>query len=283
MARTITDIKKQITDSFIGSEVIREKYELDPDKTFEEQFSKVSLESILFYIVSAAIWTLETLFDMFKAEVDDKISRAVVASIPWYYKISKEYQHGNDLIFDETTQQYIYPTIDESKQIIRYAAVRDMGSSVSVLVSADQAGRPIKITDDVLRAFKYYLNKRKPAGVVLNINSYSPDIVKIEAEVVINPILLNPNGSLINTPGRYPITEAIETYLNNIIYGGTFNKTRLVDAVQQAEGVIDVVLGNCYARTAATEEFTLIGNNNYTAESGSFKIEDLSISYVVQD
>lgn len=283
MVRTIAEIKKQITDNFIHDEIIREKYELDPDKTFEEQFSKVSIECILFYIVSVAIWTLETLFDRFKIEIDDKISRAVVASIPWYYKIAREYQHGDDLVFDETTQQYIYPTIDESKQILQYAAIRDMGSSVSILVSADREGRPIKITDDVLRAFKYYLNKRKPAGVILNINSYAPDLIKIEAEIVINPILLNLDGSLINNPRRLSVPEAIERYLNNIVYGGTFNKTKLTDAIQQADGVIDVVLGNCYAKTADAEEFILINNNNYTAMSGSFEIENLKMSYVVQD
>lgn len=65
-----------MTDVFMANDTIKALYGLDPDpeRTFEDQFSKVSLESILFHVVATCIWTLEKMFDRHKQEVDELIS-----------------------------------------------------------------------------------------------------------------------------------------------------------------------------------------------------------------
>ena len=67
------------------------------------------------------------------------------------------------------------------------------------------------------------------------------------------------------------------------MYGGTFNKTKLVDAIQSVEGVNDVLLGECQYKTADNQNYSTIKGNNYTAAGGSFVSSGLrnSISYVV--
>lgn len=284
MARTIEEIKESITGEFTGNGDTRNAYGLDPAKTFEEQFSKVSLESIIFYTVAVAIWGLETLFDIFKSEVDEKISKAIVASVPWYYKIAREYQHGDDMVFDDTTKQYVYPVVNNDKRVVKYAAVRDKGTSVVILASGETGGIPSALSSDVLTAFKRYLNKRKPAGVLISVRSMNPDTVLINATVVINPMLLNPDGSLIDG-GSFPVEVAVEGYLRDIVYGGTFNKTKLVDAIQGAAGVEDVILEACRAKTSSASGFVDITGNNYVAESGAFKTVKLkeTVKYAVQD
>lgn len=108
MARSIAEIKQTMTNAFMADATVRERYGLSETDTFDESFSAVSIENILFYIVAACSHVLEVIFDQFKSDVDDKISRAVVASVPWYYKIAKEFQYGDALIFNEATQQYGY-------------------------------------------------------------------------------------------------------------------------------------------------------------------------------
>ena len=49
MARSVQEIKKQMTDAFMADELIREKYQLQEGDTFDARFSLVSLENILFY------------------------------------------------------------------------------------------------------------------------------------------------------------------------------------------------------------------------------------------
>lgn len=284
MARTIRQIKSAMTQQFMNDSVIIDRYGFPAGSTFESTFSAVSLESIWFSIVAAAIYVLETLFDAFKEDVDAKIAQAVLASIPWYHKISLEFQYGDNLVFDEVTQQFVYPEIDESKRIVKYAACRDLGGMVYVIASKDNgSGDPEPLSADELTAFTSYLHERKPAGVLLQAASFDPDEVRVAVTVLYNPQVLSPDGQLIAEPGVYPVEEAIDAYLKGIVYGGALNKTKLVDAIQAAAGVIDVSLTGVSVKTAAESTFTPVAGNNYTSVGGSFMSNNLrsTISYVL--
>lgn len=284
MARTIRQIKGAMTQQFMEDSTIIERYGFAAGSTFEDTFSAVSLESIWFSIVAAAIYVLETLYDAFREDVDAKIAEAVVASIPWYHKISLEFQYGDQLVFDEKTQGFVYPVIDTSKQIVKFAACRDLGGMVYVLASkADGSGKPTALSSAELSAFSSYLHERKPAGVLMQVASFAPDQVRVSMTVQYNPQVLNPDGQLIAQPGVYPVEDAINNYLNGIVYGGALNKTKLVDAVQAAEGVIDLVLNSVSVKTASESSFTPVTGNNYVSTGGSFVSNNLrsGISYVL--
>lgn len=285
MARTIKEIKKSMTDMFMADSTVRARYGLSGSSSFDDTFSSVSIENIIFFIVASAMYVLETIFDSFKAEVDGKVTTAVLASIPWYHQICLEYQHGDELVFDEATRQFRYPSVDEGKRIVRYAACRDRGGGVLILVSgAGDDGLPEALSDDVLTPFKHYINNRKPAGIPAEVQSYSPDRIRIEMKVQYDPMLLNADGTLVSDPSVSPVTDAIDRYLQGIVYGGVFNKTRLVDAVQQAQGVTDLMLIAVSAKSDTAPDFATVSGNNYTAVSGAFKAENLkdTISYATQ-
>ena len=271
MARSVAEIKKTMTDAFMADATIREKYGLSVNDTFSGKFSSVSIESILFFIVAACCHVLEMIFDQHKRDVEDKIALAVVASVPW-------------LVLNERTWQYEYASVDESKQVVKYAAVRDKGTSVQILVSGDQGGSPVALSNDVLTVFKQYMNRVKVAGVILNITSQPSDSVLISADITIDPLVIDGDGTMLRTGGK-PVEDAIKEHLKNIVYGGTFNKTKLVDAIQAVEGVVDVELGTCKYRAAGSVAWTTLEGNNYVGNSGSYIPEQLSTSlhYVVQD
>lgn len=282
MARTISDIKKSMTDQFMSDAVLLEKYGIKSGDSFDAKFSKVSLENILFSIVAAAIYAVESMMDFFKADVEKRISESIVASIPWYHQICLEYQHGDELIFDETTKEFKYAVEDDSKRVIKYASVRDNAAGVDILVSADDNGKPKALSDDVLTVFKQYLNARKPAGVLVNVRSYDPDILRLKIRVQFDAMVLNSDGSLISNPAVFPVEQAIQGYISGIVYGGIFNKTRLVDAVQNAAGVDDVVLDEVMTRPVTRAEFIEVTGNNAKSVSGSFVVNSLkeNIEYV---
>lgn len=284
MARSINDIKKTMTDAFMADADIREKYGLAADATFDDSFSSVSLENILFYIIAACCHVLEVFFDTHKADVDTKINRAVVASIPWYHKKALQFQYGDVLVFDEATQQYVYATANVEKQKVKYVAVRDRGTSIQILVSGEQDERPAVLSDDVLTAFKSYMNRIKIAGVILAIRSLPADLITVSATVHIDPLVIDKQGTRISD-GSKPVEEAVENYLKGILYGGTFNKTKLVDAIQSVEGVTDVELLSCSYSTDEGKNYKTISGNNYTAIGGSFVASGLSntLNYVVQN
>ena len=93
-----------MTDVFITNDTIKALYGLDPKKSFEDQFSKVSLESILFYVVATAVWTLEKLFDRHRQECTELINELKPHSIRWYANKAKAFQFGKSLVPD--TDQY---------------------------------------------------------------------------------------------------------------------------------------------------------------------------------
>lgn len=281
MARSISEIKRTMTDAFMQDEAIREAYNLSPAKTrFADCFSAVSLENLLFYIVAACHYVLESIFEKFTQDVEQKISRAVVASIPWYFDKAKAFQYGDALVLNPRTFGYEYAKVDTSKQRVKYVAVRDRGASIEMLVSTEQNGKPTPLSDEILTAFKHYINAIKIAGVVINVRTRKADELSIAVKVVVDPLKINRQGVDIASSEKV-VEHAIENYLADIVYGGTFNKTKLVDAIQRVDGVLDVVLGTC--KYKAGDEFKEIAGNNYTAVGGSFIAVglDKTIEYVV--
>lgn len=281
MARSISEIKRTMTDAFMQDKAIRDAYGLSADKTrFADCFSAVSLENLLFYIVAACHYVLESIFEKFTQDVEQKISRAVVASIPWYFDKAKAFQYGDALVLNPRTFGYEYAKVDTSKQLVKYVAVRDRGASIEMLVSAEQDGKPTPLQDDFLTAFKHYINAIKIAGVVINVRTRKADELSIAVKVVVDPLKINRQGVDIASSEKV-VEHAIENYLADIVYGGTFNKTKLVDAIQRVDGVVDVVLGTC--KYKAGDDFKEIAGNNYTAVGGSFIAVglDKTIEYVV--
>lgn len=269
MARTVAEIKKQMTDAFMADAAIREKYGLREGDTWSGSFSSVSLESIMFFIVAACCHVLEVVFEEYVKVVDDKVSMAVVASVPWYYKMAKAFQYGDSLVLNEDTQQYGYATIDEGKQVVKYAAVRDRGTSVQILVSGEKDGKPVALSNSVLTVFKEYMNRVKVAGVVLNISSKESDKLSISATISVDSLVIDENGVKLSD-GTMPIEEAIENHLKDIQYGGTFNKTKLISAILSVDGVEDVELGTCSYKRDGDLSWTTLAGNNYIGESGSY-------------
>ena len=127
------------------------------------------------------------------------------------------------------------------------------------------------------------MNRVKIAGVVLAIRSLPSDTVSIAATIYVDPLSIDRNGTRISD-GSKPVETAIENYLKSILYGGTFNKTKLVDAIQGVEGVTDVELFSCSYSTDG-KSFKVISGNNYTAEGGSFVVSGLAntLRYAVQN
>ena len=272
-----------MTDAFMADATIRERYGLKAGATWGGTFSDVSVENVLLWVVAACCHVVEVLTERWAADVEARMASAVVASVPWYYKVARAFQYGDALVLDEATQQYGYATTDEGKQVVKYVAVRDRGTSVEILASGEKGGLPEPLSDGILTAFKQYMNRVKIAGVVLNIRSQRADRLTVRARIWVDPLVIGTDGRRISD-GVRAVDEAIKAYLKNIVYGGTFNKTRLTDAIQAVEGVEDVELGDCQYMTAAGTAWTTIKGNNYTAAGGSLTVEELenSMSYVVE-
>lgn len=272
-----------MTDRFMNDSTLRDAYGITgEDATWEHTFSTVSIENILIYIVAVCAYSLEVMFDAFRKDVDERIARNIVPTVRWYHTQALAFQYGDGLVYDGQVQAFRYATQDASKQVVRYCAVKDRGSSIQILVSGESGGLPDVLSNEVLTAFKSYMNSVKIAGVILDIRSLPADSIRIEATVQVDPQVIATDGRRISD-GSYPVRDAIDSYLRSIVYGGTFNKTKCVDALQEVEGVVDITLGTVRAKAGSAAEYTVVEGNNYTAVAGCFISNNLesTLTYVV--
>ncbi len=100
MARTIDEIKKEMTSNFMQMEVVKTAYGLDGSKSFADCFSMASMENIIFYVFAVAVWSLEKLFDLHREDVDARIDRLEPHTLRWYVNKAKAYMHGKKLVTD---------------------------------------------------------------------------------------------------------------------------------------------------------------------------------------
>lgn len=283
MARTIQEIKKTMTDHFMNDSTLRSAYGITGDTaTWDNTFSTVSVENILIYIVAVCAYSLEVMFDVFRKDVDEQIAQNIVPTIRWYHTQALQFQYGDRLVYDEQVEAFKYPISNESKRVIKYCAVKDRGGSIQILVGGESGGLPSVLSNDILTAFKSYMNEVKIAGIILAIQSLPADNIRITAIIQVDPQIISTGGQQISD-GSYPVRDAINEYLHGIVYGGTFNKTKCVDMIQNVVGVIDVTLGTVLAKADAALEYTVVESNNYTAISGCFISNNLdsSLTYVV--
>lgn len=275
--KTLTQISNQIKAAFVANEVLQEAYGLDPELNFDEQFSTVSIESAIVFVVAYTWYLLEQVMDAFRTEIDERIENAYLASIPWYYQQCLDYQHGHDLVFNPTTYRFEYAEEDEEARIVRFAAVRQVQETVTKLkIYTNKAGK-VPLTTPEHDAFKAYIQSVGAAGIHYQFINLNPDQLQITLQVIFNPLVIDSTGAKLSD-GTFPVREAIQSYIDGITFGGMLNRTRLIDAIQLAEGVEDVLV-NEIQHAPHAGSFAPITAPNVVSESGSFVIHTLNDTY----
>lgn len=270
--RTLDQINQGIKADFVANEVLREAYGIDALKSFDDQFSKVSLESIIIFIVATAIWLLEVIVSQKETELESQIASEYPYSIPWYYNKALQFQLGDWLAFD-SSYKFTYPVIDEDKQIVKFVAIREreVDGVTTLQIFATKAAKDA-LTEDELAAFTAYIQQIGAAGTHFEFISLAPDTISLEMVCVYNPQLLSFEGERLAGGGK-PVNEAIEAYLDGIKYGGSFTRTKLVDAIQVANGVFDVELESVLLNGV------LNASRSFESPSGFFKSDVITVTY----
>lgn len=258
-----------MTDSVLANATLRESLHLDPNQTWNAQVSSVSVLNLMIYIVAVAHHTVEWLFDQFRGQVEERIAAAMPGTVMWYWNRAVEYQD------DEAANLYFaqnghYETIDESKQIIKFAAVVEEYNMVKV--KANKTGYA-PLTTVQLDQFTAYMERLKFAGVRLSVSSVQSDDLTLSLRVWRDRLLM-PSGN------DTAVAGAVSDYLNGITYGGVFNKTALIDRLQKIPGVTDVVVDSCvFVAHDGTGTVTDLDGQNYKSIAGHINLKSLTASY----
>ena len=277
MAKTLQQISAEIKAAFVANDVLGEAYGLDPALTFDEQFSAVSIEAAIIAVIAYAHYVVERTLDLFRSEIDSRIESSYLCSIPWYYQKVLDYQHGYDLEFNPATYRFDYAQVDESAKIIAFAAVRQKQDAVTMLKIYTNKANNVPLTEAEHSAFVAYMAKVGAAGIHYEFVNQLPDELQLTLQVIFNPLVLDNTGKRLNADS-YPVRDSIANYVSGITFGGVLNRTRLIDAIQAADGVDDVILTEIQHRENGGA-FEVVSGQNIESISGSFIVDLITDTY----
>lgn len=247
MARTIRDIADGMKAGFVRSEALRTAFGLtgyDPDGDaaaqaayYDRNFSAVSVETCILYVVAACAAFVENLFDWFTADVDERVNEDRYGRKGWYEKTAKAFQYrdgnGTDYQLDIDTGEYAMT--DEEARIVRHAsAVSGNGFGVTLKVAKGETGALSPLDADELAAFTSYINRLKPAGVPVTVVSRNADRLAVKMTVYYDPIIFTEATALQKTK------ETMAAYLQGIEFNGEFVTMEMVDRLQAVSG-LDII------------------------------------------
>lgn len=283
MARTLQDILTELKANFVANPVMQSAYGLTPGNTFEQEFSIVSFEGALLYIVAFSIFALEKNLDNLTTEVDNKIAQARNWSIPNFVEDAYAFQYGDALIYDSVEKRYKYATINEANKIIKVASATEVSSELQLKIATDNGSGIEPLSLPQITAFGEYIQKLKAPGVNLAVITRPADELKIYYHVYVNPQVLNTSGELISNPSVKPVEDAINSYCIGLDFNGVFNITELTDLIQQIHGVVAPVFDAAEAKFGTNPYTPII--DFYTPNSGYLKIDPafpLSVTVIYQ-
>lgn len=235
MARTVEKIKKDMTAEFMKMEAVKSRYGLDGSKSFADCFSMASLENIIFYVFAVAVWALEKLFDLHRADVDARIEQLEPHTLRWYVSKAKAYMQGQKLVTDcdyYDTEGMTEQDIAAAK-VVKYAVATESNTVVYIKVAREVDGNPAALTAGQLEGLTSYMNEIKDAGVSVQLRNEPADQMRISLLIYYDPTLLiidaNGNGS---QNGKDPVRETTKQVIENLPFNGMFRKSDLMAALQ---------------------------------------------------
>ena len=235
MARTVEEIKKDMTAEFMKMEAVKSRYGLDGSKSFADCFSMASLENIIFYVFAVAVWALEKLFDLHRADVDARIEQLEPHTLRWYVSKAKAYMQGQKLVTDcdyYDTEGMPEQDIAAAK-VVKYAVATESNTVVYIKVAREVDGNPAALTAGQLEGLTSYMNEIKDAGVSVQLRNEPADQMRIDLLIYYDPTLLiidaNGNGS---QNGKDPVRETTKQVIENLPFNGMFRKSDLMAAIQ---------------------------------------------------
>lgn len=275
MARTITEIKKSITDRLIADAAIIAAYQLQPGKTFEEEFSAASVESILLYAIANGIYVHERIFDAHKSEVQGIIDNMKPHSLQWYANKAKDYQKGYSLPTDSDKYDNTGLTdeVIATSKIINYAAVVEQERGLRIKVATNAGADLGAVAGGDMPGFIAYMARIKDAGVKLLITTADADALKLGLLIKYDPLVLDGDGKRLDGNGATPVQDAIRQYLKNLPFNGRLELSDLMDVLQLVDGVKAPYV-TLAQKKYGTLPFTSFENMEYEPDAGYLRIYD---------
>jgi hypothetical protein len=235
MARTIEQIQASIITEIQST----------PELAEANSTSRRAIWRLFAYVQASAILLLEQIIDVFRAENDLKISKAIPATATWLNQKVLEFQYSatNPQIIQLVDLAPIYPVIDPNLRLItRCSVVTTISNQVNIKVAKSEP--PVALTSNELSSLQSYVNNIGIVGVNYNCISLNADKLFIDAEVYYD--------GQYSTVISGTVLNAINQFLASLSFNGVLKISDIELAIRNVVGVSDVLIKNIKMRSDST-------------------------------
>lgn len=260
MARTVNEIHESLIEAKASNS----------DLDGLTSTSSVSIWRQVLYVVAVATAVLEQMWDLFTQEIDAAIDSKPNQTDLWLQNEALKFQDGYNIEVDEFYKPF-YSVIDADANIITISSARTISYGVCLLkVAKGEQGAYTALSESELIRFGDYVSDIKPLGTRIQIISQESDKLKGVFSVFYDP-------SFDSVEIASNVSNAIEAFLTLLPFNGLFYVSRLVDAIQAVDGVVDVDVSDLKAKTN-TGQYASFGRK-YLPFSGYLTIDDLGTTF----
>ena len=267
MARSISEIKSEMTLEFMRNESAAERYGFELGAAFGDWFGAASVENILLYVWGVCAWSVEQLVSRHKEEVTAELEQLVAHRPKWYRDKVLAFMADKELEGD--SDAYDTEGMSDSEvtaaRVVKHAVATESrdASLLTIKVAGESGGERRPLSEEYERQLKAYIGEIKDAGVRVALVNMQADTFDCTVDVYYNAML---------QPGdvQAACEEAIRDYIENLPFNGEYTNMALVDRLQEVEGVQIVELRGSSAQ-AANESTTTQIDARLTPAAGYFK------------
>ena len=259
MSRTLTEIYNEAVET-------RNKYLELTELTND---SKMSIINAFTWVTAAAIYSFETLLDVFTTDIAKTFTQRINVTSSYYANAMLKWQYGDDLIINDEGTAFHYATEDTTKRLITHVSYQEyyneeFKDNILILKVASGEGRSLsQLSDEELIAARAYLNQIKFAGVKCN-------VVSRRGDVLVPRLTVYYDGAITKEELYDNIDTALIDFIVNMKFDSLVYSQKIIDAIQKVEHVTDVHIDH----EASVEQGIFIAQYNDNNELGPLtKIE----------
>ena len=259
MSRTLTEIYNEAVET-------RNKYLELTELTND---SKMSIINAFTWVTAAAIYSFETLLDVFTTDIAKTFTQRINGTSAYYANAMLKWQYGDDLIINDEGTAFHYATEDTTKRLITHVSYQEyyneeFKDNILILKVASGEGRSLsQLSDEELIAARAYLNQIKFAGVKCN-------VVSRRGDVLVPRLTVYYDGAITKEELYDNIDTALIDFIVNMKFDSLVYSQKIIDAIQKVEHVTDVHIDH----EASVERGIFIAQYNDNNELGPLtKIE----------
>lgn len=205
--------------------------------------SKMSILNAFTWVTSALIYTYENILDVFVADIATTLNNRINGTPAYYTNALLKYQSGDELVVSDDGTKFGYALDDESKRIITKVSYQEYYSEIkqnNALILKVATGNSValqQIESDELINVNAYINKIKFAGINVN-------VVSRKGDILVPKVTVYYDGAVSKDEVYTNIENALKNYIMNLGFDSVIYVTKIVDAIQSAEHVVDVYMNS---------------------------------------